>query len=223
MYDRVTESWWQQFTGQALIGAYVGRQLTFLPSQVISFGDFAAEFPAGEVLQKPNANRSYGANPYTNYDSTSGQPFLFDGELDARLPSIERVVGVALPDAVMAYPFTTVAAAGAINSELGGMAIVVLHKDGTASALDQRLISEGRDIGSVAVFARQVDGQTLTFTANDDGTFSDAETGTTWNILGEAVAGDLVGTQLPRVLSFDHFWFAWQAFYPETGIFEAIE
>ncbi len=182
MYDRVTESWWQQFTVEALIGAYVGRQLEFLASQVISFGDFAAEFPVGEALQRPGAGRSYGANPYTNYDSTAGQPFLFGGELDTRLPSPERVVGVALQDEVMAYPFTAVAEASATNTVLGETAIVVLHKAGTASALDQRLISEGRDIGSVAVFERQIEGQT-----------------------------------------FDHFWFAWHAFYPETGIFEAME
>ncbi|MEZ4657509.1 MAG: DUF3179 domain-containing protein [Caldilineaceae bacterium] len=219
MYDRVTESWWQQFTGQALIGDYAGRQLNFLPSQVISFGDFAAEFPNGQVLLRPTFDRSYGANPYTGYDSTEGRPFLFTGELDARLPATERVVGVELNGNVMAYPFSAVADAGAVDDELGGEAIVVMHKGGTASALDSRTINEGRDVGSVAVFKRAVDGQMLTFSANADGSFTDAETGSTWNILGEAVAGELAGSQLERVLSFDHFWFAWAAFHPETGLY----
>ncbi|MEZ4706260.1 MAG: DUF3179 domain-containing protein [Caldilineaceae bacterium] len=219
MYDRVTESWWQQFTGQALVGDYVGRQLDFLPSQVISFGDFAAAFPNGQVLQRPAIDRSYGANPYAGYDSTEGRPFLFTGELDTRLPATERVVGVEWDGNVMAYPFSAVADAGVINDEWAGAAIVVMHKTGTASALDSRTISEGRDVGSVAVFKREVDGQTLTFSTNADGTFSDAETGSTWNILGKAVAGELEGGQLERVLSFDHFWFAWAAFFPETSLY----
>ena len=220
MYDRVTESWWQQFTGQALVGEYVGRQLDFVPSQVISFGDFAAEFPEGQVLQRPSFNRSYGANPYASYDSTDGRPFLFTGELDTRLPATERVVGVELDGEVMAYPFSAVAEQSVVNDTLAGTPIAVMHKAGTASALDSRTINEGRDVGSVAVFRRKLDEQTLTFSANADGSFMDAETGSTWNILGEATAGELKGSQLERVLSFDHFWFAWAAFHPETGLYE---
>ena len=219
MYDRVTESWWQQFTGQALVGEYVGRQLDFLPSQVISFGDFAAEFPEGQVLQRPSFNRSYGANPYASYDSTDGRPFLFTGELDTRLPATERVVGVELDGEVMAYPFSAVAEQSVVNDALAGTPIAVMHKAGTASALDSRTINEGRDVGSVAVFRRKLDEQTLTFSANADGSFMDAETGSTWNILGEATAGELAGSQLTRVLAFDHFWFAWAAFHPETGLY----
>lgn len=220
MYDRVTESWWQQFTGQALIGAYAGRQLDFLASQVISFDDYATEFPDGQVLQRPPANRSYGRNPYAGYDSTSGRPFLFDGELDDRLSATERVVGLEIDGDVVAYPFSAVAETDVVHDEVGGQAIVVFHKEGTASALDSGSISEGRDVGSVAVFERQVDGQLLTFEPNGDGTFTDAETGTTWNLLGEGIAGELVNNQLTRVISFDHFWFAWSAFYPETRLFE---
>ena len=55
------------------------------------------------------------------------------------------------------------------------------------------------------------------------GIFTDSETGSRWNILGEAVAGELTGKQLTRVLSFDHFWFAWHAFYADTGLFEAVD
>jgi hypothetical protein len=220
MYDRQTESWWQQFTGEGLVGQFAGEQLTFLGGQVISFGDFAAEFPDGQVLQRLGTSRSYGINPYTNYDSTEGRPFLYDGELDTRLPSTERVIGVEIDENFMAYPFSKLAEIGVINDELGGKAIVILHKAGTASALDQQVIREGRDVGSIAVFDRELDGRTFTFNANTDGTFTDTETGSTWNILGEAIAGELKGQQLKRVLSFDHFWFAWSAFYPETRIYE---
>jgi hypothetical protein len=220
MYDRQTETWWQQFTGEAIIGEWTGGQLRFLPSQVISFADFVAEHPDGEVLARPTGRsaRSYGRNPYVGYDSTA-QPFLFTGKIDDRLPSVERVVGLTTPSTALAYPWTTVAAAQVIEDEFGGAPIVIFHKEGRASAMDTSTISEGRDIGTVGVFERRLDGQTLTFSAVGDGLFTDAETGNTWNILGEAVDGPHVGERLSPVLHFDHFWFAWAAFFPETDVY----
>ena len=189
--------------------------------RVISFADFAAEFPDGQVLARPPVNRSYGANPYTGYDSTQ-RPFLFQGEIDDRLPATERVAGVVLPGVVKAYPFTQVAAAGTINDEVAGTPLVIFHKPGTASALDAGAISEGRDVGSVAVFDRRIDGgRTLTIVADGDGVYTDEETGSVWNILGEAVAGELAGQRLTQILAFDHFWFAWAAFHPETALYGA--
>lgn len=218
MYDRQSETWWQQFTGQGIVGQYAGEQLAFLPSQVLSFADFAAEFPQGQVLARPTVARSYGTNPYTGYDSTA-QPFLFRGELDSRLPATERIAGAVLPGVVKAYPFAQVAAVGVINDQVAAIPLVVLHKAGTASALDTSTISEGRDIGSVAVFDRRVGNRTLTFAPVAAGVYTDQETGSTWNILGRAVAGSLAGTQLTQILAFDHFWFAWSAFHPDTELY----
>ncbi|MCO5213625.1 MAG: DUF3179 domain-containing protein [Caldilinea sp.] len=221
MYDRQSETWWQQFSGEGIVGTHAGRRLAFIPSQVIRFGDFAERFPEGRVLARPESiARSYGANPYVGYDSRDGRPFLFDGTLDERLPGTERVADIAVDGTARAYPFTVAAAQGAINDEVAGTPIVVFHKPGTASALDSGAIAEGRDVGSVAVYARTLDGQVLTFAANGDGTFTDAETSSTWTILGEAVAGPRQGEQLRQVLAFDHFWFAWAAFHPGTEIYE---
>lgn len=219
MYDRQTETWWQQFTGEGLIGEYAGQQLGFLPSQVLSFEDFKALHPDGLVLAVGDTMRNYGVNPYAGYD-TNPQPFLFDGEIDPRLFAVERVVGIDMGGETMAYAFSDVAEAGAINDEVAGTPLVVWHKSGTTSAMGGPRIAENRDIGSVGAFSRQVGDQLLTFAANDDGTFSDNETGSTWLISGLASDGELAGTQLETVLSFDHFWFAWAAFNPDTGLWE---
>jgi hypothetical protein len=215
MYDRQTESWWQQFTGQGIVGQHAGEQLRFLPSQVISYGDFVEEYPEGDVLARPGSGRSYGRNPYVGYDSTD-QPFLFRGEIDDRLPATERIVGLTTETETKAYPFSTVAAQGAINDEFGGAPLVVFHKAGTASALDGSQISASADVGSVGVFDRRVGDQILTFRADDEGNFIDEETGTVWNILGQGVEGPRAGQALTPILHFDHFWFAWAAFFPET-------
>jgi hypothetical protein len=59
-----------------------------------------------------------------------------------------------------------------------------------------------------------VDEQILTFSARGDGQFVDQETGSTWDIFGEAMAGPLQGTQLVSLPHHDTFWFAWAAFVP---------
>ena len=83
----------------------------------------------------------------------------------------------------------------------------------------ENVIQLGDSVRLTAVYDPNLDGQKLTFSKNDEA-IVDAETGSTWNILGEATAGELKGSQLERVLSFDHFWFAWAAFHPETGLYE---
>jgi len=218
MYDRQTETWWQQFTGEGIVGKYAGEQLRFLTSQVLSWKDFKEAYPDGEVLARPNMPRNYGYNPYVGYDSTS-RPFLFRGTPDARLAPAERVLGLTTDIDAIAYPFTVLEEAGVVHDSFGGLELAIFHKAGLASALDSSLISQGRDIGTVAVYDRQVGDQLLTFSPNEDGSFSDAETGSTWDILGEAVAGPLAGEKLTPILHFDHFWFAWAAFFPETELY----
>jgi hypothetical protein len=223
MYDRQSETWWQQFTGTGLAGRWAGEQLTFLASQVVSFGDFAAQFPDAQVLARPTLPRSYGANPYVGYDTEGSKPFLFDGDLDTRLAPTSRVMGLTVDGITTAYPFSRIAEAGAIHDTVGTTPLVVWHKPGTASALDTRSIAEGRDVGSAAVFDRRVDGRVLTFTRTEDGLFVDAETASRWTLLGLAIEGDLAGTQLAPIIAFDHFWFAWAAFHPDTELYATAQ
>ena len=82
MWDDVTKSWWQQFTGEGIVGQHAGDQLDIFPSLIVGFGEFQEQYPDGEVLSPQG--RFYGVNPYEGYD-LSARPFLFDGQLDAAL------------------------------------------------------------------------------------------------------------------------------------------
>jgi len=107
MYDRQTETLWSQASGQAILGELVGRQLEFIPAQVVSWGDWRATYPEGEVLsQDTGFDRPYGQNPYQGYDSPENdQPFLFVGTPDPRLDATTRVLGVSVGRAAMAFPY----------------------------------------------------------------------------------------------------------------------
>ncbi|MEM8858848.1 MAG: DUF3179 domain-containing protein [Chloroflexota bacterium] len=222
MYDRQTESLWQQFTGEAVVGDAVGTRLEFLSTLLISYDDFKAQYPDGIVLSRETGhNRQYGRNPYAGYDTVGRNPFLFDGELDGRLPAVERVVAIASEDVGVdvAYPFSVISEVGAVNDTQGDLELVVFHIGGATSALGAAVIADAEDVGSAAVYSPVVDGQKLTFSRADDKTFTDDETGSTWNIFGEAIDGDLAGSQLEPIIHGNHFWFSWAAFKPDTVIY----
>jgi hypothetical protein len=219
MYDRQTESLWQQFTGEGLVGELAGAQLTFLPSSMVGFANFREAYPDGLVLsQDTGFQRPYGQNPYPGYDTIGQDPFAFIGVPDGRLAAMERVIAVSLDGLDVAYPLTAVAEAGVINDTQGGQDLVIFHVGGTSSALDAPIIFLGADVGATGVFDPNVNGEKLTFVKEDD-IISDEQTGSTWNVLGQATDGPLVGESLSPIIHGDHFWFAWAAFQPETVIF----
>lgn len=209
MWDDATESWWQQLTGYAIVGEYTGRRLEFVTSQMISFAVFRERYPLGKVLQGPFG--AYGRNPYAGYDS-SAEPFLFRGALDDRLHATERVLGAEVSELPVAYSFPLLRRVRVVNDRVGAVDIVVFWQAGAASALDQTDIDSSRDVGMALMFER---GRTLSF-FHDGDDFVDNETGSRWNILGEAYEGPLAGTQLRQTHASTHFWFAWAAFHPDT-------
>jgi hypothetical protein len=218
MWDHQTESWWQQATGEGIVGEHAGKLLRFLPSSIVSWVDFGASFPQGKVLSRDTGySRSYGINPYVGYDS-SVRPFLFQGEVDSRLPALERVVGVSIGGQSIAYPFSALAKVGVVNDTVGGRAIVVFYSEGTLSPLDQSSIARSREVGAAAVYDPQIDGETLVFELRE-GRIVDRKTSSIWNVLGQAVEGPLEGRSLQPVLHGTHFWFAWAAFTPDTDVY----
>ncbi len=218
MWDDATTSLWQQISGEGLIGDFAGAQLESVPTSIVSFAQFAESFPDGKSLAGESAfgRQSYGVNPYQGYSSGS-RPFLFDGEIDERLPALSRVVGVSEGDAIAAYAFERLEIERIVNDEVAGVPIAVFFAGETADALDQQAIAISQAIGSAVAHDPVVDGQVLTFTANDDDTFTDDQTGSTWSIVGIAIDGELEGTQLGALQHRNEFWFAWQAFFgPES-------
>jgi Protein of unknown function (DUF3179) len=155
MYDRQTQSWWQQFTGEAIVGAMTGRHLRLVPSRLESFDRFRHRFPQGQVLVPSNPNaRNYGRNPYVGYDATGQRPFLYDGSLPEGIEPMERVVAVeTAPGHHEAWALALLRRRGTIQS----VDLLIQWQPGQASALDKASIPAGRDVGNVIVQRRQGD------------------------------------------------------------------
>lgn len=218
MFDRQTESLWPQILGEAVAGELTGEKLRAFPVQTVAFGDWREAHPRGWVLSRDTgASRSYGQNPYPGYDDIDSEPFLFDGEADGRLTAKTHIVGISDDDEAVAIPLGRLRDERVVNLEFSGQPLVVWWQAGTASALDDARVAGGRDIGTSGVFDPVLEGQELTFSAVRNG-FRDEETGTIWNVLGQAQSGLLTGKTLTPIPFVDSFWFAWAAFSPDTTI-----
>ncbi len=181
--------------GNGLVGKLTGAELEMLPAQIISLESFIESYPNGEVLSKDTGfekqQQRYGTNVYEGYDSKPN-PRLFFGEIDARLPAMERVINIQSMGEFKIYPHSTVAKKEVINDEFKGLKLVLFFQSGTNSILDSKDISTAKDIGSITVFERIFNDKTLTFKKRDD-KFRDNETSSTWTITGKCVKGKLKG------------------------------
>ena len=242
MWDRQTESWWQQFTGEGIVGSLTGKKLSFLASSLISWEDFKAASPEGMVLSRDTGfSAVYGQNPYRGYDSTDDRPFLFDGPIDGRFPAMERVAAVTIGEADAAFPFSVLEKERVVNYTVNGQDLVVFFEPETQSAFgdpDYSIPFEREDnpfdpfddppqnfsaVGATGVFDPELDGIKLSFRpggnpSGDD--FVDVETGSVWNILGRAIEGPLAGQNLTPIVHANHFWFSWAVFKPDTKIYQ---
>ena len=212
MYDRQTASWWQQFTGEGIVGELTSVQLEFLPSQIVAWSDFKENHPDGTVLSRQTGHfRPYGTNPYSGYDTINSNPYFPVTGDDNRLLPKERVVAIQIDGIDVAYPFTILSELKVVNDLVSNDPLVVFWSSGTESIFG----NAGPDTGSSSAFIRIIDGQELTFVSEGDG-FQDEQTHSLWNIFGEAVEGELKGKTMEQVISAEHFWFAWVTFKPET-------
>lgn len=218
MYDRQTETLWSHFTGRAIAGVLTGTELDTYPVATVPWSVWRDAHPTSLVLSRDTGfDRSYGSNPYPGYDDVTSQPFLFDGEVDGRLTAMSRVVGIIRAGDATAVPLTDLRERKVISLGRSGPPITIWWAAGTSSPLDASRVADGDDIGSTAVFSPVVGELSLTFHAGQGG-FIDDQTGSTWNLLGTAIAGPMTGTQLDAVEHVDTFWFAWATFRPDTTL-----
>ncbi|MDA0225925.1 MAG: DUF3179 domain-containing protein [Proteobacteria bacterium] len=220
MYDRQTETWWQQFTGAGIFGAHAGTVLKKIESQIVSFEEFRRAHPRARVLSRNTGyDRAYGRNPYQGYDSIDQTPFLLSSAPDARLPPMERVLSISVGALHRAYPFSVLGKTPVLNDPVGGEPMVVMSRPGTLSALDAAEIRNARQIASASAFLRRLEARLLSFESRAGGRIHDRETGSEWDLLGRALSGPLKGKRLTPAVSGVHFAFAWLVFRPNSEIY----
>jgi hypothetical protein len=218
MWDRESESWWQQLTARAIVGELAGTSLPPLPAQTLSWAGFKRRHPRGDVLSRDTgASRDYASNPYLGYDRPLTRPHLFRGRVDPRLAPKERVVALLDAAPPIAVAFRRLQRERVVEAGVGATPVVVIYGRGVASAIDADSTERSKDVGTAGVFDRRVGARRLSFVSRR-GAVVDRETGSEWDVTGRAVSGRLRGTRLRPLRHDQPFWFALAAFAPETRI-----
>jgi hypothetical protein len=208
MRDEETGSYWQQVTGAAIAGPLKGQHLALLPQDELSFGLWKKGQPNGTVLaalplyaskyEKADWEREYLKLP-TVIHGTKGT-----------LADRETIIGVVRNGAAKAYQLSslTVQSPALLDTVGGEPIMLVLGPDGK----------------SVRVFSRYLAGSTLEFYgrgANNGDTWALLESGfmTEWSFDGCALSGEQKGQCLGRIDALKDYWFDWQHYHPNTGIY----
>ena len=135
MYDRATESLWNQFTGEPVIGplADSGIVLPFFPSELTTWQEWVARHPDTTVISPDTG--LYSPAFYTPESDPSSIYYNFRKSPKAMFPVWNRedalalkqvVLGVGVDGAYKAYPVDRTQAERVINDAVGAVNVVVL-------------------------------------------------------------------------------------------------
>lgn len=210
MRDEETGTWWQQVTGEAILGPLKGQRLKSVFHDEISFGLWKREKPQGRVLRPDE--QILAANNYapSNWEERmSRAPVLpqfkkVGEDLEARA----TVVGVKLNGFAKAYPLATLQKQSPILDDIGGVPIVIMV---------------GEDNRSVRAFETNSLGRKLEFFVKPGTSpmqLIDGESGSLWDFSGRSTAGSLAGRQLKKVVVLEDYWFDWKLYNPKTAVYE---
>lgn len=140
MYDRKTESLWEQLTGEALAGPQIGNKLKKITVSTLPWADWKEQHPDTVVLSTDTGySRDYQLFPYGNYN-TSEDVFFPLEHTDDRLFEKELTYGVVLHDKAKAYPLSTLneqfPEGGEFEDTVGGHPVRVSWQDGNFRMYD---------------------------------------------------------------------------------------
>ena len=206
MQDEETGTWWQQVSGEAILGPLKGKRLARVFHDELTFSRWIGEAPGGRVLV-PAADTAWKRFSKDWETKTAKEPVRIHAPLDARLPPRSVILGVEIGGVARAFPLERIVAQAPLHDRVGGVPIVLLVAEDGASVrayearVDSREVELVRPAGAAA------------------GECADLATGSRWNFRGEAVAGPLTGKRLTPVYLLKDYWFDWKTYHPATSVY----
>ena len=221
MYDRQTETLWNQLTGEPVLGDLVDSdvKLELLPIVLTTWEAWQAQHPDTVVVDvNTGFDRPYDlGSAYGDYFSSSVTMFPVWQRSQER-ETKDFVFALNIQDTPKAYPVDLLTEAVVINDAVADTAVVLVATRGVIE-------TEGRSrrVGSVTYTSgaevRAYERGSETFTPGpDENSVLDSQ-GRQWQITEEALLGP-DGETAPRISGHLAYWFGWFAFYPETLLYE---
>jgi hypothetical protein len=201
MYDRQTESLWNQLTGEPVSGqlADSGIRLRVLPLVVTTWEEWLKRHPDTLVLDIDTGfNRDYSRGPYEDYFKSKDTMFPVWLTRDD-LPAKEVVFALVVNGRPKAYSLETLKKEGITHDRLGGKDLVLVTN---------------KDSGAVRAYASS--GKRFKAGSTDTQLIEEGS-GVVWKLGEEALQAE--GQRLERQPGHMAFWFGWFAFYPTTEVY----
>lgn len=195
MFDRDTDSLWNQFTGRAVSGPLrtSGIELKIRPVVITSWKKWEADHPDTKVLSlNTGHNRNYGSGVvYRAYFSSPSLMFPTIVGDENRVRRKDYVFGIRETGAARAWPISAFEKNSVINDSVGVRGVVLIGDAATRTV-------------------RAYDRNEMTFAATDR---ADRVTGPggTWSVTEDALIGP-DGAKLGRVPGHISYWFAWDGY-----------
>lgn len=153
MYDRQTESLWQQITGEAIVGELLGEKLKAVPMDTVRWSEWKTLHPTTQVLSlNTGYSRAYDQYPYGSYEQDRNvNPGFFEGNVDETLHPKAIVFGVEINGTFKAYTEEALRADddGVISDTLGGKQLRVTYNNGDLKVLN---LTSGEELAPVRLF-----------------------------------------------------------------------
>jgi hypothetical protein len=202
MADEETGSWWQQVTGECLLGPLKGKRLRRIAADEVSLADWRAEHPESDAVKFDPRYRS--GYPDSDWEKRVDRIWPVNKPAGELLPPRELVVGVEVNGTAAAFPLASLRDRSPANVDVAGVPLVFIM---------------GADGNGVRCFVRRHQGRPLElFRRPEDGSLIDAATGSVWTFAGKATAGPLAGQSLEPVQTTKDYWFNWRNYHPETTL-----
>jgi hypothetical protein len=212
MRDKETGTWWQQITGKAIYGPLQGAALELVLSDELTFGEWRAESPAGQVLAPVT---KYAKKYDSEWEKDIDKLPVVISFPGTELKSRDVVIGLTINGAARAYPWEAFAKQSPILDRVNGTPLLVVL---------------GPDAKSFRVFVSRIDGKDAEFFLQGEDTADaaekkawtlvDATTASQWNFQGCATSGLAQGKCLDRVPALKDYWFDWRNYHPETTVYK---
>ncbi|MBI4036346.1 DUF3179 domain-containing protein [Candidatus Daviesbacteria bacterium] len=126
MYDRKTETLWQQLGGEAIVGELVGQKLKPFPVDTVLWKDWKKLHPETQVLsQDTGYSRDYSRYPYGSYESDRSVYFPAEGAVDTRLHPKQIVWGIDINGKFKAYDDKKLSEVGMLKDTFNGQNLTI--------------------------------------------------------------------------------------------------
>ena len=150
MYDRTTDSLWQQITGEAVMGPAMGQTLEEVPATITEWSTWKSEHPGTRVMDPPSdSGMDYGdSRRYTAYEESDRLAFPA-ARRDLSIHPKTVVHGFTIDGMHLAVTESALEKTAEIETGLGDRSITISrHRDGRVTAVDD----QGRSYTAVRSF-----------------------------------------------------------------------